>query len=195
MADQKISAMPSATEPLTGDELIPMVQDGANVQAALSVIKAANRAYGAFSSSDSQTGSVSAGTALTCTTTDVADGVVLQNDSQFKVPNTGVYNVQFSAQMRNTDNEQHDVVVWARIDGIDVPDTGTRITVPARKTASVYGYAVPAWNFFLELDADQYVELMWLPTSTSVTLRSLPASLSPAYPADPSLIVTVNQVG
>lgn len=40
MADQKISAMPSAT-PLDGSELVPLVQSGANVQATVHTLTAA----------------------------------------------------------------------------------------------------------------------------------------------------------
>jgi hypothetical protein len=35
---------------------------------------------------------------------------------------------------------------------------------------------------------------VWLPTSTSVTLEHLPASVTPAYPAIPSIIATMVQV-
>ena len=38
MADQKISAMTAATTPLTGAELVPLVQGGANVQTPVSSI-------------------------------------------------------------------------------------------------------------------------------------------------------------
>jgi hypothetical protein len=194
MADQKISAMPSAG-PLTGAELIPMVQGGANVKSTLDAVKAAGRVYGAFSSANDQTGSITQGTAMTFTATDIADGVTLASGSHLVVPNDGIYNLQFSAQLQNTDNAQNDVTVWFRIDGVDVPNSATQITVPARKSAGIYGYAVAAWNIFLEMTASQYVEIIWLPVSTQVSIQALPASLSPAYPAVPSVIATMNQVG
>lgn len=194
MADQKISAMPSASA-LTGAELIPMVQSGANVKATLDVLKAAGRAYGAFSSAVDQTGSITAGTALTFSATDVADGVVLANNSQLVMPNTGIYNLQFSAQLRNIENTQEIATIWFRINGTDVPNSATNVTVPARKSANIYGYAVAAWNIFLDMTAGQYVEIVWLPAIATMSVEALPASLSPAYPAIPSVIATVNQVG
>lgn len=193
MADQKISAMPNAA-PLTGAELMPLVQSGANVKVSVSTFKALSRAYGAFSSNATQTGSVSAGTAMTFNSTDVADGVTVASSSRLTVPNTGVYNLQFSAQLKNTDNAQQDATIWFRINGVDVPASATQITVPARKSAGIYGYAVAAWNIMLNMTAGQYVETIWLPTSLTVTVEALPASLSPAYPAIPSVIATVQQV-
>ena len=155
MADQKISAMPSASA-LTGAELVPLVQGGANVQTPVSTLINFSRVYGAFSSTADQTGSVSAGTAMTFTGTDIADGVTLASGSHLVVPNTGKYNLQFSAQLQNTDNAQNDVTIWFRINGVDVPNSATQITVPARKSAGIYGFAVAAWNIFLDMTAGQY---------------------------------------
>lgn len=194
MADQKISAMPSAAT-LTGAELVPLVQSGANVKATLDVLRGYDSNYGAFSDNTDQTGSVSAGTAMLFGNTDVADGVTLSSGTRLVVPKTGVYNVQFSAQLKNTDNAQQDATIWFRVDGVDVPNSATQITVPARKSAGIFGYAVAAWNIMLQMNASQYVEIIWVPTSTSVTVEALPASLSPAYPAIPSVIATVSQVG
>ena len=194
MADQKISAMPSAVTPLTGAELVPLVQSGANVQATLNTLRAFDNAYGAFSSSVDQTGSISAGTAMTFNSVDVADGITVASGSRITVPNTGVYNLQFSAQFRNVENTQEDVTIWFRVNGVDVPSSATQITVPARKSAGIYGYAVASWNIFLNMTASQYAEIVWVPTIVTLTVEALPASLSPAYPAIPSVIATMNQV-
>ena len=103
MADQKISAMPSALT-LTGAELVPLVQSGVNVQTTLSTLSLFANAYGAWSDSTDQTGSISAGTAITYNTQDVSDGVTLANNSEVTVPTDGKYNLQFSTQFKNTDN-------------------------------------------------------------------------------------------
>lgn len=193
MADQKISAMPSAST-LTGAELVPLVQGGANVKVTVDTLRAYDADYGAFSDNTDQTGSTTVGTPLQCNTVDVPNGITVVGGSQFTVPATGIYNLQFSAQLKNIDNVQHDVNIWARINGVDVPNSNTQITVPARKSAGVFGYAVASWNFLFNMTAGQYVELIWLPTSTNVTVEYLPASASPAYPASPSVILTMFQV-
>jgi len=193
MADTKISAMPDAGA-LTGAEFVPLIQSGANVKATLDDVLAYDRAYGAWSDSTDQAGSISAGTAITFNTQDVSDGITLSGSSQFVVPNNGIYNLQFSAQLKNIDNAQHDANIWFRVDGVDLANSNTQLTVPARKSAGVFGYAVAAWNIFLDLNAGQYVQLMWLPTSLNVSLENLPASVTPAYPATPSVILSIQQV-
>jgi hypothetical protein len=193
MADQKISAMPNAST-LTGAELVPLVQSGANVKVTLDVLRSYDNAYGAFSDNTDQTGSVSAGTVMTYNTTDVADGVTLVSGSRITVPNTGKYNLQFSAQFKNTNNAQEDVTVWLRVNGVDLANSATQYTIPARKSAGIFGYAVASLTFLLDLTASDYVEILWVPTSTTVTLEHLPASVTPAYPAIPSIIATVIQV-
>ncbi len=193
MADQKISAMPAAAT-LTGAELVPLVQSGANVKATLSSIRAFDNAYGGFSDSTDQTGSISAGTVVTFNTIDVADGVTLVSASQITVPNTGVYNLQFSIQFKNTSNAQEDGTVWLRINGVDLANSATQYTVPARKSASIFGYQVASLAFLLNLSANDYVEIVWIPTALAVTIEHLPASVSPAYPAIPSIIATMMQV-
>lgn len=193
MADQKISQMPAAST-LTGAELIPLVQNGLNVQSTLGNVRSFNYSYIAVSSSQDQTGNVSTGTVMTFNAVDIQDTISLVNNSQITVPSNGVYNLQFSAQLKNTDNAQQDATIWFRVNGTDVPDSATQITVPARKSALIYGYAVAAWNIFLQMSANQYVEIVWVPTSTTVTVEALPANASPAYPAIPSVIATMNQV-
>jgi hypothetical protein len=77
---------------------------------------------------------------------------------------------------------------------VDLANSATQTTIPARKSASVFGYSVTAWNIFLSLTAGQYVEIVWLPTVATLTMEHLPASVSPAYPAIPSVIATMTQV-
>jgi hypothetical protein len=193
MADQKISAMPSAAT-LTGAELVPLVQSGANVKATLDSIRAFENAYGAWSDATDQTGSVSAGTVITMDTVDVTDGITLVDNSKMTVPSAGKYNLQFSFQFKNTNNTQEDTTIWLRVNGLDLANSATQYTIPARKSASIFGYGVASLTFLLDLAANDYVEMVWLPTSTSVTLEHLPASLSPAYPAIPSVVACMIQV-
>lgn len=193
MADQKISAMPSAAT-LTGAELIPLVQSGANVKATLDTLRAYDSSYGAWSDGTDQTGNIAAGVAVTFNTTDVSDGITLVGGSEITVPSDGIYNLQFSLQFKNTSNAQEDATIWLRINGSDLANSATQYTVPARKSAGIFGYNVAALTFLLDLNANDYVEIYWIPTSTVVTIEHLPANVSPAYPAIPSAIATMMQV-
>lgn len=194
MADTKISAMTAATLPLTGTELVPIVQGGNNRKTTVADLDAYNRSYGSWSDSTDQAGSTVAGTVMTYNTADVTDGVTLVGGSQITVPNTGIFDLQFSSQFVNTDNAQHEVWIWARVNGVDVPNSATIVTVPARKNNNILGYAVAAWNLFFTLNSNDYIELVWLKSSATVTMESLPATVSPVIPAIPSVIVSVQQV-
>lgn len=194
MADTKISAMTAATLPLTGAELVPIVQGGDNKKTTVGDIIAFSRSYGSWSSDQDQAGSTTAGTVMTYNTADVTNGITLVDGSKITVPNTGIYDLQFSAQFQNTDNSQHELWIWARVNNVDVPNTTTVVTVPARKNSNIYGYAVAAWNLFFSLNSSDYIELVWLKSNALVSMEHAPASLSPAYPATPSVIVSVQQV-
>ena len=192
MADTKISAMTAAALPLTGAELVPIVQSGDNKKTTVGDIIAYNRAYGAWSDSTDQTGSLTAGTAITYNTQDISDGVTLVDNSKLTVPNTGIYDVQFSAQFKNVSNSQQIVTIWVKVNGTDVANSATNVTIPARKSAGIFGYQVAAWNFFFQLNSADYVQLYWLPESLDVTLEHLPSTA--LHPAIPSMLITVQQV-
>ena len=199
MADQKISAMPSAVTPLTGAELVPLVQSGANVQSTIANFgQYARTAYfnhGAWQDTTTQTGSITAGTPFTFNTADVLDGITLVSGSRLTVPVTGAYNFQWSGQFQNVENEIETVKVWLRIDGVDVPGSAGVISIAARKSATIFARTIIGWNYFLSLTAGQYVQIVWLPSIATVTLPAFPAVVSPASPSTASVIVTVNQVG
>jgi hypothetical protein len=194
MADQKISAMPSAAT-LTGAELVPLVQSGANVQSTLSTFAAFTRGNaGAFSSSVTQTGSITAGTAFTFDTTDYSGGITLTNNSRLNAPVTGTYNIQFSTQLSSEDTAPKDVYIWLRINGTDVGGSAGRVGMPARKNPSDPFHAIYGWNYYLTLTAGQYVEIIWLPTATTITVPFYAAQLTPAIPSTQSVVVTMSQV-
>lgn len=200
MADQKISAMPTAAVPLTGAELMPLVQGGANVKSSVSDFGdfARNKYFnhGAWQDTTTQTGSITAGTPFTFNTVDVVDGVTLVSGSQFTVPLVGVYNVQWSAQFQNPENTIEEVTVWLRINGVDVPGSAGVIALPARKNPSILGRTIIGWNYFLSLTAGQYVQIVWLPSIATITVPTIPASaVTPIHPSTASVVATMNQVG
>ena len=115
--------------------------------------------YGAFQDSTDQTAaSTTVAYPMTFNTTDYSNGVYLSNSSRLNVRNAGVYNLQFSAQLENQDNNQHTVDIWFRKNGTNIANSNSQFTVPARKSASIFGHVIAALNFFVELAANDYVE-------------------------------------
>ena len=85
-----------------------------------------------------------------------------------------------------------DIDVWVRINGTDVVGSTGRVSIPNRH-GSIDGHVLPAWNYYLPLNANDYVQLYWAATSTAVSLETMPAS-SP-HPSTASLIATIQKVG
>jgi hypothetical protein len=145
--------------------------------------------YGAFSDTTLQTAaSINTAYAMTFDTTDSSNGISVGSPtSRLVVDYQGVYNVQFSAQLDKTSGGAGNIYIWLRKNDTDVANTAT--TVAIQGTAA---RTVAAWNFIIQLEPTNYVELMWATDDTSV--RILAASATSVWPAIPSVICTVTQV-
>lgn len=150
--------------------------------------------YGAFQSLVDQP-IVAANTAyaMTLDTTDYSNGVTISSSSHINVKNAGVYNLQWSGQFINTDSQLHDVSVWLRKNGTDVTGSTGVISVP-NSHGGINGHTIAGWNYFLELAANDYIEIYWSATSTNISLEFFPTQTSPTRPSTASLIVTMNYV-
>jgi len=149
--------------------------------------------YGAFQSLVDQSVTANTATAMTMDTTDYSDGVYLSNSSRLNVRNTGVYNLQWSGQFQNTDTVLHDVSVWLRKNGTDVTGSTGFISVP-NSHGGVDGHVVVGWNYFIELTANDYIELYWSATNAAVSLQYYGTQTSPTRPSTASLITTLNYI-
>jgi len=145
--------------------------------------------YGAFSDTTVQAvTSVGEAMAMTFNTTDAANGISIGSPtSRIVVDNQGVYNIQFSAQLDKTSGAAAVIHIWLRKNGTNVPNTTSRVVIQG--TAAEL---VAAWNFIIQLEPTNYVELMWESNDADVVL--LAASATSVYPAIPSVICTVTQV-
>lgn len=125
--------------------------------------------------------------------TDSATGTSLVSGTKLYGSTAGVYNLQFSAQLLNSDAAVQEISVWLRKNGNNVANTNTEITIPS-KHGLVDGRAVAAWNFFVRLNVGDYVELCWSASHTGVSLGYVGAQTNPTRPATPSIIATINFV-
>lgn len=148
--------------------------------------------YGAFQDSTDQTiASTTTAYAMGLNTTDYSEGISVTNTSRIKVDYSGLYNLQFSAQFTNTDSAEQDISIWFRKNGSDVANSNSEFTIN-KKHGSLDGRLICALNFFIALAKDDYVEIMWSATSTTVSLQQVPAQTSPTRPATPSVIATLS---
>ena len=154
-----------------------------------------NNPYGAFQDSTDQ---VAANTTtaypVTFNTTDFSNGVTIASSSRITVANDGIWNLQFSIQFINTTNASQDVDVWFRINGTNVANSNSRFGFAPRKGVGDPYHTIAALNYFVSLNATDYVEIMWRPTDVGVTIEQYAAGTSPTRPAFPSAIATMSFV-
>lgn len=149
--------------------------------------------YGAFQSLVDQSITDNTATAMTLDTTDYSSNVYLSNSSRMNVRNAGIYNLQWSGQFQNTDTQLHDVTVWLRKNGSDITGSAGFISIP-NSHGGVNGHAIIGWNYFLELAANDYIEIYWSATNASISLQFYPTGTSPTRPSTASVIATMNYV-
>ena len=154
-----------------------------------------NNPYGAFQDSTDQTAaSTTAAYAVTFNTTDFSNGVTIASGSRITVSESGIWNLQFSIQFTNTTNASQDVDVWFRVNGTNIDNSNSRFGFAPRKGAGDPYHIIAAMNFFVSLNANDYVEIMWRTTDTGVSIEHYAAGTSPTRPAVPSAIVTMSFV-
>ena len=154
-----------------------------------------NTQYGAFQDNVQQLNTTpGTGIPVYLRTTDYSNGVSVVTDLSGKLNTvqiaiTGVYNIQFSLQLAKVagGGSLADVYVWPRVNGTDIPDSNTRVSLQGANT-----YVVAAWNYFLQLNAGDKLQLMW--GSSDVNVNIVYLGTPPIGPEIPSAIVTVNQV-
>jgi hypothetical protein len=126
--------------------------------------------------------------------TDISNGVTIASDSRITVAVDGIWNLQFSLQIKNVSNDGQDFDVWFRKNGTNIADSNSRFHIPARKSSGDASHLIAALNFFVSLSAGDYIEIVGCVTSTDVSLEAFAAGTSPTRPAIPSAIATMTFV-
>ena len=158
--------------------------------------------YAAIQRTTDKTFTANTATQITFDTNDFLSGCTNDGTDGIAVAQAGVYNYQFSVQFANTDSQIHAAWIWLRVNGVDVAGTGSRFDVP-NKHGSSDGYLIAACNFYVQLAADDTVE-MWAAVSQAynpvtptdgVYMEAYPVQTTPfAMPSIPSVVATLTFV-
>jgi hypothetical protein len=143
--------------------------------------------YGSFYDTTTQTATViNTATAVTFNNTDLSNGVYLGTPtSRIIVDSEGIYNFDTSFQLDKTTGGTAEFYFWFRLNGVDVPDSASQIRIQGNN-AEIFS----SLNYFFDLKANDYVELMFSTTSLSVEIAAFAAAAP--HPGIPSIILTVN---
>lgn len=116
---------------------------------------------------------------------------------------SGVYTIRYSLQLANTDNAQHDAAVWLKVNTVDLANSTTIFTVPARKSAGVFSYVCAYSEATFQVNAGDTVALYWAtgqaydtsPATDGIYIEYIAAQTSPyTRPAIPSAIGSITFV-
>ena len=143
--------------------------------------------YGSFFDTTTQAATViNTATAITFNTTDLSNGVFIGSPtSRIVVDSEGLYNFALSFQIDKTSGGTAEFYIWFRLNGVNVANSAGFIRIQGNN-AEIFS----AYNLFLDLKANDYVEIMFSVTDLSVEVLAVAATAP--VPAIPSIILTVN---
>jgi len=154
-----------------------------------------NNPYGAFQdSTDQVAANTTTAYAVTFNTTDFSNGVTLASGSRLTVADAGIWNCQFSIQVKNTTNDTQDIEIWFRKNGTNIDNSNSRFNLSPRKSSGDPSHTIAALNFFASMNSTDYLEIMWRVSDVGVSIEHYAAGTSPTRPATPSAIVTMSFV-
>lgn len=126
-----------------------------------------------------------------------AVGVAMSAAGSISVTNSGMYNIQFSAQLQKDDTSKIDSVdIWLAKKGVsdltftNIPFTNTELVLVEKNSRAVAG-----WNFMIPILAGEEVRIMWYSSGQHTSIQGSAAKTAPDRPAVPPVILTVQQVG
>jgi hypothetical protein len=143
--------------------------------------------YGSFYDTTTQTATtINTAKAITFNNTDLSNGVYIgAPTSRVYVDTEGIYNFDTSFQLDKTAGGTGIFDFWFRLNGVDVTDSCSRIRIQGNN-AEIFS----SLNYFFDLKANDYVELMFSVDDLSVEVTAFAASAP--HPGIPSIILTVN---
>lgn len=109
------------------------------------------------------------------------------SNSQITVEKSGIYNFQMSGQLFSGNSSAKTAQIWIRRSGTDIGYSAHAYTDDINS-----GYLEVNWNFNIDLQAGQYIEIMWATTDTNLYFNAVAPSAP--YPGISSVVMAVNFV-
>lgn len=143
--------------------------------------------YGQFyDDSDQALGAANVGQPVTFNQTYLDNAVTINGlaTSQITVEYSGVYNIQFTGQVRSNSSSSKIVYLWVARDGTPITFSGQEYSI------SGLGKELQIeWNFVIDIQAGSYIELYWSGNDIDLTLDHV-APTAP-HPGIASAVVAV----
>lgn len=150
--------------------------------------------YGAIQRSTDLSFTANTATQVTFDQNDFLNGMQNDGTDGITVEQSGIYNYQFSVQLKNTDTQIHSAWIWLRVNNYDVAGTGSKFDVISSHGGTP-GFIIAACNFYIEAEAGDTVEMWAAVNNTAVTFDATGAQTSPfPMPSIPSVVATLSFV-
>lgn len=150
--------------------------------------------YGAIQRTTSKTFTANTATQITFDQNDYLNGMENDGTDGVTVLQAGIYNYQFSVQLKNDDTQIHSAWIWLRKNNVDVAGTGSKFDVVSSHGGTP-GYIIAACNFFVDAAANDTIEMWAAVSDTHISFEAAAAQTSPfAMPAIPSVVATLSFV-
>lgn len=153
--------------------------------------------YGSFYSLQTQPVDPSGlvGIPLSYTNTAIANDAYTEVDllapalgaTRVRVRQAGIYRLSYSIQLLQTVGGNHNVEMWIRLNGVNVPDSSSRVRLKGNQDEQT-----PYCDYILRLIPEDYVEVMFYSTEPSVTAETY-AGIG-IYPDIPSIITNIFRI-
>jgi hypothetical protein len=136
-------------------------------------------------------------------TLDSGFGWTLNSPGSATADYAGIYKITYSLQFVNTANAIHSAVVWLKVNNVDVANSSTEFSVPARKSAGVPSYVAAYSEVTFDVAAGDEIELYWAtdlagnpttPTDGIYIFHDAAQTTPYARPAIPSAIGSITFV-
>jgi len=115
----------------------------------------------------------------------ISSGISVVSGSRITFANTGIYNIQFSAQLYTPTNNTN-VFIWFKRNGTNIANSATQVDFGNSD------YGVSAWNFVDTFTSGSYVEIAYQTDQTTTQFQY--AAATGNIPSIPAIIVSVTQV-
>lgn len=118
---------------------------------------------------------------------DIESGISVVDGSKITVASSGLYSFDFRLQITSTNSSSKNIYIWARKNGVDIPNSATKITLTGNAVETA-----PSWNFVYTMQAGDYFELMYAADDTAIIVNA--PSPTTFCPSTPSAVIKVNQL-
>ena len=115
------------------------------------------------------------------------NAVDLVSSSRATISVSGIYNFQYTGQVLSSSSSAKTMYIWIRRNGTNIGYSTRATTIAANSQ-----YSPVTWNFDIDLQANDYIELM--ASVTDVTLHLDAEAAASPHPGIPSSVLTINYI-